>query len=73
MSPETLTAIQGRTLNRQDRWNILLAQQDIRDLLAYVEELQAHVEALIGVSADADGKMMAEGVDQSPNESRVGT
>ena len=67
MSPEKLATIRARTIDNQDRWNIILAQQDIKDLLEYVEELQNRVSDLTGA------KNQRKGVDLPDEVSRVGT
>jgi len=67
MSPEKLATIRARTTDNQDRWNIILAQQDIKDLLEYVGELQNCVSDLTGA------KNQRKGVDLPDEVSRVGT
>jgi len=55
MTPERLATIRNRTTNKTERWNVLFAQQDIRDLLEYVDELETRVDDLIGTKIKGEG------------------
>lgn len=72
MTPEHLDEIRARMKDSTTKWNILLAQSDRANLLAYIETLEARLAAQVPINAyHATCPSCGAAVDVIPGEGTV--